>query len=218
MKKQKDCFFCNMVDGGKDERGIQPEILLEARHHIVVPEAHNMVDNAVYTLTISKDHVKSMRDLTYEQIDEQRRIENLLRHKIYDLTGTKSVSFEHGASGVKTIDHAHTHDVGNNGFSRIIEQEIFDEMKSDNPADQTYLYYRDKSGKVHEFPLSNNALSQYMRTKLWKQSGGTGDFYKECNWKNATPEMAKRFLKNEQFTINVLKGAITDKDKARFGL
>jgi diadenosine tetraphosphate (Ap4A) HIT family hydrolase len=214
---QSDCFFCDIVDGKPDAHGIVCEVLLETKNHIVIPEAHNMVDETAYTLTISKQHVKSMQDLTPEQIAEQRRIENLLRHKIHSLTGKKVVTFEHGADGAKSVDHAHVHNVGNDGFSPEIEQEIFDETKT-KVIGETYLYYRDANGIVHQLPLSNDAPSQYMRVKLWKQSGGIGDFYKNCNWRKATPEMARRFLKNEQFTIDALKGTITDKDKSQFGL
>jgi len=217
MKNHDDCFFCDIVSGKPDPRGIRNEVFLETRNHIVVQDGHNMIDDAAYTLTIAKNHVKSMRDLPPDQIEEQRKIENLLRYKIHQLTGKKVVSFEHGASGAKSVDHAHTHNVGNDGFSCDIEDEIFRET---NIADigKTYLHYRDADGKVYHLPLSNDVQSQYMRIKLWKQAGGVGDFYKECNWKNASEELTKRFLRNEQFTINVLKGAITDADKARFGL
>jgi len=208
-----DCFYCDIIAGKPDQRGIHNELLLETRNYIVIPDAHNMLDETVYTLTLPKRHVKSMRDLPPEQIEEQHQVENLLRSKIYDLTGKKIVTFEHGAIGVKTIDHAHTHNVGNDGFTRETEQEILDETKLDG-----YLYYRDMNGTAYQFPLPRDVGSQYMRAKLWKQAGGVGDFLKECNWKNPSPEMVKRFLKNEQFTIDVLKGAITDRDKAAVGL
>jgi diadenosine tetraphosphate (Ap4A) HIT family hydrolase len=217
MDKNKDCFFCDIVDGGKDARGIVPELLLETKNYIVIPEAHSMLSNTAYTLTISKEHKKSLLDFSQDLIEEERNIENLLREKIYDQTGKKAITFEHGADGAKSVDHAHIHNVGNDGLNAKTLKGIFDEniIKTNSGI---YLYYRGTDGKETILPLEHDLISQYMRIKLWEDAGNKTDFYTHCNWKKPTPEIAKRFLENERFTIDVLKGSFTDRDKGKHGL
>lgn len=186
------CNFCN-IDNSKNYN----HIILETDNFVVIPSIGSLVDG--YLLIVSKIHVNSMNELSYDTKIEYLQLIDRCRELFKNKYGIYPIIFEHGTSVFKnsasSIVHAHTHVVNHNFLNEyeIIINEKFHRINSifDIDSKKNYIYYKNEYA-IDYVSYDFKPISQLMRILIAKDLKLDNKY----NWKNYT------FNSNIEKTIN----------------